>query len=52
MFRIGVDKLNPLWYNKEKKKGENQMIILEVMAGLTLLAISYVAEQLYDEPNE
>jgi hypothetical protein len=37
---------------KKKKKGENQMIILEVMAGLTLLAISYVAEQLFDDLDE
>jgi hypothetical protein len=35
-----------------KKKGENQMIILEIMVGLTLLAISYVAERLFDDLNE
>ncbi len=36
MFRIGVDKLNPLWYNKEKKKGENKMCI-ELDKFLTLI---------------
>lgn len=28
------------------------MFFLEFIMGLTLLAISYVAEQLFDEPNE
>ena len=34
MFRIGVDNLNPLWYNKEKRKEKIKMDLEDILAVL------------------
>lgn len=42
----------PLCYNKEKterKEKMDTMIILELLAGFTLLGIAYIAEYLFDD---
>ena len=47
MFCIGVDKFNPLWYNKEKRKEiitMDTMILLQLALGLTTLAIAEILE--------
>ena len=48
MFRIGVDNLNPLWYNKEKRKEKIKMDLEDILAVLLEEGEDFILED-YDD---